>query len=361
MEEFKKELIIFIPSIEDGGVEKNLYLILDYLSSRIKKIKLITFDNKKSNYFNSSIKIINPFFNFSFIKGRYPKYFFCILSLLKIIILNKQHVVLSFQANVFVIILSKIFNIKVLSRSNSSSAGWSKNPIKHFIFSYYFKKTDEIIVNSLEFKKEMDKKYKIKTKCILNPFNFDEILKKSKKKIKKIYTKKSIKLISVGRLTGQKDFLTLFEAVNLLKHKNVELIIIGKGQDKNILNEYIQTNNLENNIKLIGYKKNPFPYIKQADIFILSSIFEGSPNVLVEALFLKKHIISTNCPTGPNEILKNGKYGDLVKLKDYKGIAKNILKFASNNSKKNNLPLNLNRYSYKNNCEKYFQLIKVYL
>jgi len=361
MEKFEKELIVFIPSIEDGGVEKNLYLILNYLSSRIKKIKLITFDNKKKNQFKSNIKIISPFFNFPFIKGRYPKYFFCLLSLLKIIILNKQHIILSFQANVFVIILSKIFNIKVLSRSNSSSVEWSKNTIKHFIFSYYFKKTDEIIVNSLEFKKEMDKKYKINTKYILNPFNFNEILKKSKIKIKKIYKKNSIKLISVGRLTDQKDFLTLFKAINLLKHKNIKLIIIGKGQNKSMLNKYIQTNNLKDNIKLIGYKKNPFPYIRQADIFILSSIFEGSPNVLVEALFLKKHIISTNCPTGPSEILKNGKYGDLVKLKDYKAIAKNISKFSSNDHKKNNLPLNFDNYSYKKNCEKYFQLIKAYL
>ena len=360
MEEFKKELIVFIPSIEDGGVEKNLYLILNHLSLELKKIKLITFDDKEKKRFRSNIQLINPFLNFPFIKTRYPKYFFCLLSLLRIIIFNKNFTVLSFQANIFVIILSKIFNIKVLSRSNSSSVGWSKNFFKQLIFSYYFKRADEVIVNSFKFKKEMDKKYKINTKCILNPFNFDEIKKKSKKKTGRIFKKKSIKLISIGRLTDQKDFLTLLKAINILKKKNIELVIIGKGENRKQLEEYIQYNNLKNNVKILGYKKNPFPYIKQADIFVLTSKFEGSPNVLVEALFLKKHVISTDCPTGPKEILGDGKYGDLVKLEDYKSITEKILLYSKKKSKKN-LQKSLNRYDHKKNCKEYSKLINKYL
>ena len=184
MEKNKKKLIVFIPSIEDGGVEKNLFLILNYLSKKIKNIKLLTL-NKNNKSFRSNIEIINPAINPSFIKGRYIKYLLCLAVLLRIIIFNKNYTVLSFQANIFVIILCKLFNVVVLSRSNSSSSGWSKNFFKHLIFSYYFKKADKIIVNSLEFKKEMDNKYKINSKCILNPFNFNVIKKKSKKKNKK--------------------------------------------------------------------------------------------------------------------------------------------------------------------------------
>jgi glycosyltransferase involved in cell wall biosynthesis len=66
-------------------------------------------------------------------------------------------------------------------------------------------------------------------------------------------------------------------------------------------------------VKILNFKKNPFPYLKKADLFLLTSKFEGLPNVLLEAATLKKNIISTDCPTGPREILNNGKYGFYVK------------------------------------------------
>ena len=72
----KKKLVIFIPSIEDGGVEKNLYIISNYLSKKIKDIILITYNNNQKKKFSKKIKIINPFLNFFNFKSRYPKYFF---------------------------------------------------------------------------------------------------------------------------------------------------------------------------------------------------------------------------------------------------------------------------------------------
>ena len=110
--------------------------------------------------------------------------------------------------------------------------------------------------------------------------------------------------------------------------------------------------------------KNPFKFIKQSDIFILSSVFEGSPNVLVEAQFLKKFIISTNCPTGPREILKNGEFGALVKIGDYKEIARIIENFKFNKSIKKKIEKgfkNTKNYDYRKNCFQYYKLIKMYL
>ncbi len=364
MKNASKKLIVFIPSIEDGGVEKNLFLILNYLSLKLKNIILITFDNNSKKKIRKNINIINPFFNFSFIKGRYLKYIFCLIVLAKILLFSRNYTVLSFQANIFVIIISKFFGISVISRSNSSSTGWSKNAFKQMIFSHYFKITDEIIVNSFKFKKEMDERYNINCKCILNPFEFKKITIKSKFKVKKIYNKKSIKLISMGRLTTQKDFLTILKAVKILKNKNIELVILGKGEEEKKLEKFIDQNNLNNKVKLLGYKTNPFPYIKQADIFLLSSIFEGSPNVLVEALYLKKYIISTDCPTGPSEILSNGKYGQLVKIGDFKSIAKAIIKYKKNNYYKKKIiegHKSLSIFSHKRNNIKYLNLIKKYL
>ena len=366
MEKTKKKLIVFIPSIEDGGVEKNLFLVLNYLSKKIGSIDLITFNNDMREKFDKKINIINPYFNFFFFSNRLPKYIFCILTLIRKLVINRNCVIFSFQANIYVIIIAKFFRVNVISRSNSSSTGWSKNILKQFIFSFFFKRANKILVNSFDFKKEIDNKYNLETECILNPFDFKKIKKQSIEKCKKIYSKnKILKLISVGRLTYQKDFLTLLRAINILKKKkDFELIIIGKGVDKPLLENYILKNGLKNNVKLIGYKKNPFKFINQADIFLLTSIFEGSPNVLVEALYLKKYVISTNCPTGPKEILKNGEYGSLVKMKNFKEIAKILINFKKNHKTKKKIINGYNslkKFDHKVNCEKYLKLVQKYI
>ena len=191
-----------------------------------------------------------------------------------------------------------------------------------------------------------------------------KLKKKSNSKINFLFQKKNIKLISVGRVTDQKDFITILKALNIVKKSNVELVIIGKGEKEIEIKRYIELNNLNKKVRLLGYKKNPFPYIKQADLFLLSSKFEGLPNVLIEALCLKKFIISTDCPTGPKEILHHGRFGELVKIGDYKKIAKLIDNFKKTKIVKNKIKdgyKSLKKYNYKINCEKYYQLIKNYL
>ena len=357
-------MLVFIPSIEDGGVEKNLYIILNFLSKKIDDVVLLTFDGSKNKLFDKKIKILNPFFNFNFFKGRYPKYLLCLLYLVKILIFNKNFLILSFQANIYVLIISRIFNTKVVSRSNSSSTGWSRNFIKKKIFSYFIKKADNIIVNSSDFKIEMDKKYNINTTCILNPFIFENIKKKSNVKVRNLYPKNSLRLITVGRLTKQKDFLTMLKAIKLVKKRKVFLIIIGKGSEEDNLKNFIRENKLLNKVKFIGYQSNPFKYIKQAEIFLLTSVFEGSPNVLVEAQYLKRFIISTNCPTGPREILNNKKNGDLVEVGDYNKISKLLENYKFNSKIKSKILLGFNntkKYHYKKNCIQYYNLIKKFL
>ena len=108
------------------------------------------------------------------------------------------------------------------------------------------------------------------------------------------------------------------------------MLFIGKGELKQKLVNYINNNKLTRRVKIINFKKNPFTLLKQADIFILSSKFEGLPNVLLEALILKKYIISSNCPTGPREILQNGKGGDLFNVNDYKKLSKLLLNYKKN-------------------------------
>ena len=360
----KKKLLIFIPSIEDGGVEKNLYLICDYFFKKGLDLELLTSNFDQFNKFNKKIKFIGTKKKFWQNKNRLIKYLVCLIILFINLIKRKDKpLIFAFQANIYAIFVAKILNTKIITRSNSAPSGWSKNILKNYLYKFLIKKADDIMVNSLDFQKSFKKNFNLTPKCIYNPFNKKFINSKLKKKEKlNFFEKKSLNLISVGRLTDQKDHLTLIKSIKILnKNLKVKLIIIGQGKNKKILNDYILSNKLQNKVKLIGYLKNPYNYIKKSDIVILTSKFEGLPNILLEAQYLKKYIISTNCETGPREILLNGKAGDLIKIGDYKKLSilinnynkrqKIIKKKISVGTK------NFYRFDYEYNCKKYLDFV----
>ena len=358
-----------MPSIEGGGVEKNLFIISNYLALKLKKVTLITASYNYKNYFNKNVQIINPKYKFWNSLSRRAKYFVCLVLLLKKILLNKNVVILSFQANIYCILLSKIFNIKIITRSNSSPSGWSKNLLKNMLYKKILNMADKVIVNSQEFKHEMKLRFSLKTECIYNPLNNKEIIFLSKKKNNHNYflkNKKYLKILTIGRFVDQKDQITILKALNIIKNKiNFRMLIIGKGTNKKKLEDYIINNNLKEKVKLIGFQKNPYKLIKLCDLFILSSVYEGLPNVLLESICLKKFVISSNCPTGPKEILSYGKGGSLYDPKNYAQLAKLIEKFYKKElNAKNKIKYAYNalyRFDYRNNLNKYLNLVLRYL
>jgi glycosyltransferase involved in cell wall biosynthesis len=362
-----KKLILFNPSIEDGGVEKNLYIIGNYLTQKFKNISIINSNPEKKIKFNKKIRFISPTNKFWHHKPRYYKYFICLVLLIIELIKNKKNkmLVFSFQANIYCIIICMLFNVKIIIRSNTSPSGWNKSILKNIIFKFFFQKADMIISNSELFKNQLEKKFNINVNCIYNPLDLHNIIKKSKININIPFfkSKKFLKVVTVGRLVDQKDHTTLIKSIFILKNKiPIKLIILGQGKLKAELENLINALNLQDNIKLIGYRNNPYNYIKKSDLFVLSSKFEGLPNVLIETLALKKFIISSNCDTGPSEILKDGQYGDLFEVGDHKELAKKITNFFYNNKKFKNKIIkaykSLYRFDFKNNCEKYYLAIK---
>ena len=137
---------------------------------------------------------------------------------------------------------------------------------------------------------------------------------------------------------------------------------MGRGILRTKLEEFIAKNHLNKMVKIQDFTKNPFPIIKQANLFILSSSYEGLPNVLLESLVLKKFVISSNCRTGPKEILLNGKGGLLFKVGDYKKLSKLIFFFNSNKKKCNAMLIKstkaLDRFDYFTNLKKYSEIIE---
>ena len=359
----KKKLIIFMPSIEGGGVEKNLFLVSNYLSKKYNKVALITISIKYKKKFNNTIEFISLISKYWDNLGRRSKYFLSILLLIKEIIKNRNIIVFAFQANIYCIIICKLFSIKVIARSNSAPAGWSKNILKRLIFKFFLNLADRVMVNSTQFKKDLKKEFNVNATCIYNPLNHDEIIRKSKRKSKKIFKdKKKLRILNIGRFTEQKDQITFLKALNQIKDTiKFEAVIIGRGKLRKELSEYVFKNNLNQFIKIIDFVDNPFPLLKQTELFILSSRYEGLPNVLLEALSLKKFIISSNCPTGPKEILLNGKGGFLFDTGNHNELANKIIYYTKNKKKCSAMleyaTRKLYRFDYQTNLKKYLNLV----
>lgn len=132
-------------------------------------------------------------------------------------------------------------------------------------------------------------------------------------------------LLGAGRLTRQKDFHTLLRAFALVRSRQrCRLLILGEGTHRESLLALAKELEVAEDFDLPGFTRNPYAYMARAAVFVLSSAWEGSPNVLTEALALGTPVVATDCPSGPREILRDGHFGPLVTVGDVKGMAQAI-------------------------------------
>ena len=177
---------------------------------------------------------------------------------------------------------------------------------------------------------------------------YDPVIEVSKIK-KKIKEKNNFEFknyfLAAGRLTRQKNFIFLCKAFQqvLAKYPDYKLLIAGEGEDGNKIKNYIIKHNLEKNIFLINYVDNIFPLIKNAEAFILSSLWEDPGFVIIEAAFCRKIVFSSNCLTGPREIIKNDHNGFLFESNNIKSFLQNFDKLIK---KKKNKQILLNNLKY---------------
>ena len=177
---------------------------------------------------------------------------------------------------------------------------------------------------------------------------YDPVIEVSKIK-KKIKEKNNFEFknyfLAAGRLTKQKNFIFLCKAFQqvLAKYPDYKLLIAGEGEDENKIKNYIIKHNLEKNIFLINYVDNIFPLIKDAEAFILSSLWEDPGFVIIEAAFCRKIVFSSNCLTGPREIIKNDHNGFLFESNNIKSFLQNFDKLIK---KKKDKQILLNNLKY---------------
>ena len=134
-------------------------------------------------------------------------------------------------------------------------------------------------------------------------------------------------VLGVGRLEQQKDFPTLIHAFAKVRQmQTAKLVILGSGREEKKLLSLVNELELSEDVAILGFVENPYAYMAKSAIFVLSSVWEGFGNVVAEALAAGAPVVSTNCPSGPAEILDNGKYGELVPVGDSQAMAEAILR-----------------------------------
>lgn len=302
-----KNIALIIYSLKGGGAERvasllskklsekyNIYLIVfnsDDIAYEYNG-KLIDLDIKSSN--NIITKIKNIFLRVNAVKNIKKKY-------------NIDTSISFLGSSNLINILSKI-NDKIIISIHSYKSKRRNNFYERLfnLTSKLYNKSDEIITVSEGIKEDLISNFNIKKekiKVIYNPIDLDIIQNQrfEDKDINMSYPS----IINMGRLNDAKGQWHLIRAfTKVLKDiPNAELYILGEGKLRPYLEKLIHDYNLKENVFLLGFKKEPFKYIKKSDLFVLTSLYEGFGNVLVEARASNIPIISTDCKSGPREIL----------------------------------------------------------
>jgi len=199
-----------------------------------------------------------------------------------------------------------------------------------FLLHLFYRQADALIAVSQGAADDMARVAGIPRDCILtiyNPCPFDKITRMGLESPAHpwLATRKPPVILAAGRLSAQKDYPTLLRAFAILySRRPARLIILGDGKELNHLLALADELGIRTHVDLPGFMGNPYSFMAHCQVFVLSSVWEGFGNVLVEALACGTQIVSTDCPSGPAEILENGKYGRLVPVGDPEALANAI-------------------------------------
>lgn len=322
----KKNVSFFIYSLGSGGAERIVSLLVNELYTRYnikivlmddtifydipKNVEVFYLDNSKKNE-SGLMKLLKvPYLGVKY-------YIFCRK--------HKIDVSLSFlnRPN-YINIISKLIGSKsktIISERAMPSfqhASGLKGAINRVLIKYLYKKADIITANSLG--NSLDLKESFNCKSVKTIYNFFDLKKiEDLSKFKNDFRDEKFTFITIGRLDEGKNHKILIDA---MKSIDAKLYIIGKGELKDNLQNQIVTNKLTEKVFLLGEKTNPYSYISKADCFVFSSLYEGFPNVLLEALACNLPIISSDCKSGPREILcsslgENKQLNKSIKVAEY--------------------------------------------
>lgn len=347
----------FAKSLSDNNLNVDLII-----ANRSFKNDLSRFDNGKINFINlnkkRTIYLIWPLIKY--LKKFKPDIIFSagdhlnlILIISTLLCFSKCKLSLSSRVSPF-----DTYQNKSKSKFNS----FFKSKIMYYLFKLISWRANVLTCVS----NDMVKQYQLvfgKTKhvCVYNIIKDEDSKSLINEEISDNWIKnnKSPLIIAAGQLAPWKAFDDLLRAfVNLKKKIPHNLIILGDGPDRKKLVKIIEEENIQDRVYMPGYVLNTLKYFKISDIFVLSSLIEGMPNVLIEAMMCGCTPVSTNCKTGPEEIIKNNEFGYLSPVNNYELLAENILKAIERPISKDKLKTVVDNFNSEKIVKKHFELLK---
>ena len=325
----KKRLAIFLPGLYDGGAERILLNLAGGIAARGFPVDLVLAraEGPYMSEISDSVRVIDL---------KATRVMMCMPALIHYLRSERPVSMLSaLYANIIAVWAKRITGFPqriVLSEHNTlTSVSNGENDLRWKLYpklaKWFYPWADDIIAVSKGVADNLTLAAGLspeRIQVIYNPIVTPDLQKKSKSLLEHPWfsTGEPPVVLGVGRLTAQKAFNVLIEAfAQVRKSQPARLIILGEGEERPMLEAQIKQLGLEQDIDLPGFVSNPYPYMNQSALFVLSSRWEGLPTVLVEAMSLRTPVIATDCPSGPREILKDGQYGQLVPVDDPSALA----------------------------------------
>ncbi len=326
----KKISVIFIlPDLETGGAERIVTTIANHLSRDRFEPKILLL-RKQGGY----LKILNK--DVEIIDINTERIRHSLKPILREIYRRKPDIVFSGygEVNAYLSLFIKLFpKTKFIAReTNVVSQHVTRKEIK-FFYNFY-NNYDKIIAQSDDMMRDLFKNFSIKSHKVVkinNPVDFDFI----ESKLASAHKPESFKLnyknvVAIGNLSARKGFDNLLKVFSRLKNENILLHILGDGKDREMLHQMKDFLGLKHVI-FHGRQENPYEFLKYADLFILSSRYEGFPNVLLEAGACGTYSLANNCPGGINEIIQNEINGEVSDIENYEDFSQKILNILHKN------------------------------
>lgn len=335
-ERSKKKLLFIIPSLGGGGAERVFINLISHLDTAKYEIAIVLFD-KRDDYkkqLHSAIKIIYLHKNnrWDFLK--------LIFGLRAVMRDFKPAAAVSFIDYVnFITVTAALFlkrKPRVIVCVHNYPFHFLRGErfiwLKKLLMRVTYKIANEIVTVSEAIKKALEERLNIeggKIKVIYNPIDVETVRNEACQEIKHPFFDGGGKqvIISAGRLEERKRFDRLLKAFAIVKQKqnNIRLIILGEGSLGKKLKDMTSRLNIEKDVYFAGFQNNPYAWFSKADIFVLSSDTEGLPMVILEAMACGLPVVSTDCVSGPNEIIAGGENGLLVKRLEENALAEAMI------------------------------------
>lgn len=327
----RKKVLFVIESLSGGGAEKVLTVLLKHIDKTRFDVTLCTvveigvYMDEVKKYVSCTSILGNPNRKTFLGKIWYRFKYKCVYNWLPLKWVYRLFIP---QGNDVEVAFVEGFATKLMAASSNRQAkklAWVHTDLinNHWIESIYqniteerlsYQKYDQIIGVSKQVTNSVQKLYHLKNVITCyNPIESDVILKWAGENLSLPSKKESLRLVSVGRFVPQKAFDRLLRVVNRLYKEgfSLELWLLGDGEQRPLLEQYIRDKNLEAIVTLWGFQTNPYPYLQHSDLFVCSSVSEGYSTAVTEALIIGLPVVTTAC-SGMDELLDNGTYGTVT-------------------------------------------------